>query len=97
VSGSTAALTLRARGDYFGAVLTVGRHGDVVFAEARRRGREQVRSCRATTSVLDLLVTKAFTNVLILKATEKAASLTTGPATLPDHGRPARMRRSITC
>ena len=61
-----------ARGDYFGAVLTVGRHGDVVFAEAL--GAEDAAGEKPLhyDNVFSIFsVTKAFTNVLILKAIEE--------------------------
>ena len=61
-----------ARGDYFGAVLTVGRCGEVVFAEAL--GAEDAAGERPLKydNVFSIFsVTKAFTNVLILKAIEE--------------------------
>ena len=61
-----------ARGDYFGAVLTVGRGGEVVFAEAL--GAEDAAGEKALRydNVFSIFsVTKAFTNVLILKAIEE--------------------------
>ena len=61
-----------ARGDYFGAVLTVGRHGEVVFEEAL--GAEDAageRPLRLDNVFSIFSVTKAFTNVLILKAIEE--------------------------
>src|SRR6478609_7089623 len=61
-----------ARGDYFGAVLTVGRHGEVVFAEAL--GAEDAAGAKPLSydNVFSIFsVTKAFTNVLILKAIEE--------------------------
>jgi CubicO group peptidase (beta-lactamase class C family) len=61
-----------ARGDYFGAVLTVGRGGETVFAEAL--GAEDGAGERPLSydNVFSIFsVTKAFTNVLILKAIEE--------------------------
>ncbi len=61
-----------ARGDYFGAVLTVGRSGEVVFAEAL--GAEDGAGAKPLNydNVFSIFsVTKAFTNVLILKAIEE--------------------------
>ena len=61
-----------ARGDYFGAVLTVGRGGEVVFAEAL--GAQDAAGGRPLDydDVFSIFsVTKAFTNVLILKAIEE--------------------------
>ena len=61
-----------ARGDYFGAVLTVGRGGAVVFAEAL--GAEDGAGERPLKydNVFSIFsVTKAFTNVLILRAIEE--------------------------
>ncbi|MEO6387264.1 MAG: serine hydrolase domain-containing protein [Croceibacterium sp.] len=61
-----------ARGDYFGAVLTVGRGGEVVFAEAL--GAQDGEGARplAYEDVFSIFsVTKAFTNVLVLKAIEE--------------------------
>jgi CubicO group peptidase (beta-lactamase class C family) len=61
-----------ARRDYFGAVLSVGRGGEVVFAEAL--GAEDAEGARPLKydSVFSIFsVTKAFTNVLILKAIEE--------------------------
>lgn len=61
-----------ARGDYFGAVLTVGRGGVTVFEEAL--GAADAAAARPLTKddVFSLFsVTKAFTNVLILKAIEE--------------------------
>ena len=61
-----------ARGDYFGAVLTVGRGGEVAFAEAL--GAEDAAGEKPLDydNVFSIFsVTKAFTNVLILKAIEE--------------------------
>jgi len=61
-----------ARGDYFGAVLTVGRGGETVFAEAlgaQDAGGEKPLHYDDVFSIFS--VTKAFTNVLILKAIEE--------------------------
>src|SRR6187431_2900955 len=61
-----------ARGDYFGAVLTVGRHGEVVFAEAL--GAEDgagAKPLRYDNVFSIFSVTKAFTNVLVLRAVEE--------------------------
>ena len=61
-----------ARGDYFGAVLTVGRGGEAVFAEAL--GAEDAageRPLRYDNVFSIFSVTKAFTNVLVLKAIEE--------------------------
>src|SRR6478736_3706036 len=61
-----------ARGDYFGAVLTVGRHGEVVFAEALgAEDRVGEKPLRYDNVFSIFSVTKAFTNVLILKAVEE--------------------------
>src|SRR6478609_10460968 len=60
-----------ARGDYFGAVLTVGRGGEVVFAEALgAEDRVGEKPLRYDNVFSIFSVTKAFTNVLILKAIE---------------------------
>jgi CubicO group peptidase (beta-lactamase class C family) len=64
-----------ARGDYFGAVLTVGRGGEAVFAEAL--GAEDAAGERPLRydSVFSIFsVTKAFTNVLVLRRSRRAAS-----------------------
>ena len=61
-----------ARGDYFGAVLTVGRGGDIVFAEAL--GAEDAHGARPLRydNVFSIFsVTKAFTNALVLRAIEQ--------------------------
>ncbi|MGX7896260.1 serine hydrolase domain-containing protein [Tsuneonella sp. HG222] len=61
-----------ARGDYFGAVLTVGRGGDVVFAEAlgaQDGAGERPLNYDDVFSIFS--VTKAFTNVLVMKAIEE--------------------------
>ena len=61
-----------ARGDYFGAVLTVGRGGEIVFAGAF--GAEDAHGARplAYDKVFSIFsVTKAFTNVLVMKAIEE--------------------------
>ncbi len=61
-----------ARGDYFGAVLTVGRGGEVVFAEplgAEDAAGEKPLKYDSVFSIFS--VTKAFTNVLILRAIEE--------------------------
>jgi CubicO group peptidase (beta-lactamase class C family) len=56
-----------ARGDYFGAVLTVGRGGETVFAEALgAEDAADVRALRYDNVFSFVSVTKAFTNVLIL-------------------------------
>ena len=61
-----------ARGDYFGAVLTVGRGGETVFAEALGAEDAPGEKPLAYDSVFSIFsVTKAFTNVLILKAIEE--------------------------
>jgi CubicO group peptidase (beta-lactamase class C family) len=61
-----------ARGDYFGAVLTVGRGGAVVFAEAvGAQDRAGERPLRDDNVFSIFSVTKAFTNVLILRAIEE--------------------------
>ena len=61
-----------ARGDYFGAVLTVGRGGETVFAEALGAEDAAGEKPLAYDSVFSIFsVTKAFTNVLILKAIEE--------------------------
>src|SRR5690606_3054206 len=61
-----------ARGDYFGAVMLVGRGGEIVFDEAigaeDAAGEQPLRR----DNVFSLFsVTKAFTNVLILRAIEQ--------------------------
>src|SRR5690606_27985684 len=61
-----------ARGDYFGAVLTVGRGGETLFAQAL--GAQDAAGDRPLhyDDVFSIFsVTKAFTNVLILKAIEE--------------------------
>jgi CubicO group peptidase (beta-lactamase class C family) len=61
-----------ARGEYFGAVLTVGRGGEVVFAEAlgaADAGGERPLRYDNVFSIFS--VTKAFTNVLVLRAIEE--------------------------
>ncbi|MXO59912.1 serine hydrolase [Altererythrobacter salegens] len=61
-----------ARGDYFGAVLTVGRGGEVVFAGAfGAEDGEGERPLRYQSVFSIFSVTKAFTNVLIMKAIEE--------------------------
>jgi len=76
-----------ARGDYFGAVLTVGRGGETVFAEAlgaQDAGGEKPLHYDDVFSIFS--VTKAFTNVLILKAIEEGrfALTTKVRAVLPE-------------
>lgn len=61
-----------ARGDYFGAVLTVGRGGETVFAEAlgaQDGAGERPLNYDDVFSIFS--VTKAFTNVLVMKAIEE--------------------------
>jgi CubicO group peptidase (beta-lactamase class C family) len=61
-----------ARGDYYGAVLTVGRGGEVVFERAiGAADAEGLRPLRLDDVFSIFSVTKAFTNVLILKAIEE--------------------------
>lgn len=61
-----------ARGDYFGAVLKIGRGGDVVFDEAIGAADGAGAKPLQKDNVFSLFsVTKAFTNVLILKAIEE--------------------------
>jgi CubicO group peptidase (beta-lactamase class C family) len=60
------------RGDYFGAVLKIGRGGDVVFEEALGTAYAGGKRDLKTDDVFSLFsVTKAFTNVLIMKAVEE--------------------------
>jgi len=60
------------RGDYFGMVLKVGRGGDVVFEEAIGTGDADGKRPLKTDDVFSIFsVTKAFTNILILKAIEE--------------------------
>ena len=64
-----------ARGDYFGAVLTVGRGGVTVFEEALGAADGAGARPLKKDDVFSLFsVTKAFTNVLILKAIEEGGS-----------------------
>jgi CubicO group peptidase (beta-lactamase class C family) len=61
-----------ARGDYFGAALTVGRGGEIVFAQAvgsQDAAGERPLNYDDVFSIFS--VTKAFTNVLILRAIEE--------------------------
>jgi len=61
-----------ARQDYFGLVLTVGRGGEKVFEEALgAEDAEGTRPLRLDNVFSIFSVTKAFTNVLILKAIEE--------------------------
>ena len=61
-----------ARGDYFGAVTLVGRGGEVVFDEAVGAADASCEKPLRRDDVFSLFsVTKAFTNVLILKAIEE--------------------------
>lgn len=61
-----------ARGDYYGLVLKVGRGGDVVFEEAVGAADAEGRRPLKTDDVFSIFsVTKAFTNILILKAIEE--------------------------
>jgi CubicO group peptidase (beta-lactamase class C family) len=61
-----------ARGDYFGAVLTVGRGGVTVFEEALGAADGAGERALHLDDVFSLFsVTKAFTNVLILQAIEQ--------------------------
>nr|WP_166178516.1 serine hydrolase domain-containing protein [Altererythrobacter segetis] len=61
-----------ARGDYFGAVLIVGRGGHIVFAEALGAEDSAGERPLQLESVFSIFsVTKAFTNVLIMKAIEE--------------------------
>jgi len=61
-----------ARGDYFGAVMLVGRGGEVVFDEALGAQDAAGEKPLERGNVFSLFsVTKAFTNVLILKAIEE--------------------------
>ena len=60
------------RGDYFGAVLQVGRGGELVFAEALGAQDAGSQNPLRRDSVFSLFsVSKAFTNVLILRAIEE--------------------------
>jgi CubicO group peptidase (beta-lactamase class C family) len=62
-----------ARGDYYGMVLQVGRGGEVVFEEAIGAADGEGKRPLKTDDVFSIFsVTKAFTNVLILKAIEEA-------------------------
>ena len=61
-----------ARGDYFGAVLKVGRGGKVVFDEALGHADAAGERALARDDVFSLFsVTKAFTNVLVMRAIEE--------------------------
>lgn len=61
-----------ARGDYFGAVLFVGRSGEVVFAEALGAQDAAFEQPLHLDNVFSIFsVTKAFTNALVLKAIEE--------------------------
>ena len=61
-----------ARGDYFGAVLTVGRGGVVVFSEALGAADAEGERPLKLDNVFSIFsTTKAFTNVLIMKAIEE--------------------------
>ena len=61
-----------ARGDYFGAVLFVGRSGEVVFAEALGAEDGAFERPLHLDNVFSIFsVTKAFTNALVLKAIEE--------------------------
>src|SRR5215831_3096887 len=61
-----------ARGDYYGAVVTVGRGGEVVFAEALGAADGAGERPLKYDDVFSIFsVTKAFTNVLVLKAIEE--------------------------
>lgn len=61
-----------ARGDYFGLVLKVARGGDVVFDEAIGAADADGTRPLKTDDVFSIFsVTKAFTNILILKAIEE--------------------------
>lgn len=61
-----------ARGDYFGLVLKIGRRGEVVLDEAFGAADGEGVRPLATDDVFSIFsVTKAFTNVLILKAIEE--------------------------
>jgi CubicO group peptidase (beta-lactamase class C family) len=61
-----------ARGDYYGLVLTVGRGGEKVFEEALgAEDAEGTKPLRLDNVFSIFSVTKAFTNVLILKAIEE--------------------------
>ena len=61
-----------ARSDYFGMVLQVGRGGEVVFEEAIGAADGEGKRPLKTDDVFSIFsVTKAFTNVLILKAIEE--------------------------
>ena len=60
------------RGDYFGAVLKIGRGGEVVFDEAIGNAYADGSRALNTDDVFSLFsVTKAFTNVLIMRAIEQ--------------------------
>ena len=61
-----------ARGDYFGAVLKIGRGGEVVFDEALGQADAAGERALARDDVFSLFsVTKAFTNVLVMRAIEE--------------------------
>ena len=60
------------RGDYFGLVLKVGRGGETVFEEAMGAADGEGQRPLKTDDVFSIFsVTKAFTNILILKAIEE--------------------------
>ena len=61
-----------ARGDYFGAVLTIGRAGETIFADALGAAdAEDQRPLRYDHVFSIFSVTKAFTNVLVMRAIEQ--------------------------
>lgn len=61
-----------ARGDYYGMVLKVGRGGEVVFEEAVGAADGEGKRPLKTDDVFSIFsVTKAFTNILVLKAIEE--------------------------
>ena len=60
------------RGDYYGLVLTVGRGGEVVFEEALGAQDGEGRAMLGLDNVFSIFsTTKAFTNILILRAIEE--------------------------
>ncbi len=82
-----------ARGLYHGAVVRVARHGEIVFDECIGAADAAQTQPLAANSVFNIFsVTKAFTNVLVMRAIEQGQFLLTTPISdiLPEfsgHGR----------
>jgi CubicO group peptidase (beta-lactamase class C family) len=86
------------RGLYWGAVLKIARHGELVFDEAIGYGDEQRANPLRVDSVFSIFsATKAFVNVLVLRAIERGQfALTTKMADLvPEFGGAPRDRATI--